>query len=114
MRTRALSYADHGVCRIRATPSSSPCTFRANARAVRETRNLFFANVHRVFLSDRGSVARRLQSANIASMETTEIPTIGGQQQVMTFTSYEYGPVDAALFTPPPLIATLIQQKPRN
>lgn len=40
--------------------------------------------------------------------------TIMNQQQVMTFSSYEYGPIDAALFTPPPAIATLIQQKPKN
>ena len=40
--------------------------------------------------------------------------TVMNQQQVMTFTSYEYGPIDAAVFTPPPAIATLIQQKPKN
>ena len=40
--------------------------------------------------------------------------TIMNQQQVMTFTSYEYGPMDAAAFAPPPAITTLIQQKPKN
>lgn len=40
--------------------------------------------------------------------------TIMNQQQVMTFTSYEYGPIDATVFALPPAIATLIQQKPKN
>lgn len=40
--------------------------------------------------------------------------TVMSQQQVMSFTSYEYGPIDATLFAPPPAIATLIQQKPKN
>ncbi|MGK2935379.1 MAG: hypothetical protein ACSLFE_09095 [Gemmatimonadaceae bacterium] len=37
-----------------------------------------------------------------------------GQQQVMEFTSYEYGPMEAAVFTPPAPVATLIAQKPGN
>lgn len=37
-----------------------------------------------------------------------------GQQQVMEFTSYEYGPVDAAVFTVPAPVATLIAQKSSN
>lgn len=40
--------------------------------------------------------------------------TIMNQQQVMNFTSYEYGPVDASAFTLPAPIATLIQQKTGN
>ncbi len=40
--------------------------------------------------------------------------TMMGQQQVMEFTSYEYGPMDAAVFTVPAAIATLISQKTRN
>lgn len=40
--------------------------------------------------------------------------TMMGQQQVMEFTSYEYGPLDAAVFTPPTPVATLISQKPKN
>ncbi|CAN5631926.1 hypothetical protein BH23GEM1_BH23GEM1_09840 [soil metagenome] len=40
--------------------------------------------------------------------------TMMSQQQVMTFTSYEYGPMEPAVFTPPPAIATLISQKTGN
>lgn len=40
--------------------------------------------------------------------------TVMNQQQVMTFASYEYGPIEPSVFTPPPAIATLIQQKPKN
>lgn len=40
--------------------------------------------------------------------------TVMNQQQVMNFTSYEYGPVEAGVFTPPAAIATLISQKPKN
>ena len=40
--------------------------------------------------------------------------TMMGQQQVMEFTSYEYGPMDAAVFTVPAPVATLISQKPKN
>lgn len=37
-----------------------------------------------------------------------------GQQQVMEFQSYEYGPMDPAVFAVPAPVATLISQKPRN
>jgi hypothetical protein len=37
-----------------------------------------------------------------------------GQQQVLEFTSYEYGPMDAAVFTVPAPVATLISQKTGN
>ncbi|MCR4341103.1 MAG: hypothetical protein NUW01_14575 [Gemmatimonadaceae bacterium] len=40
--------------------------------------------------------------------------TMMGQQQVMEFTSYEYGLIDAAAFTVPAPVATLISQKPKN
>lgn len=40
--------------------------------------------------------------------------TVMNMQQVLNFTSYEYGPMDAAVFAPPPAIATLITQKPGN
>lgn len=40
--------------------------------------------------------------------------TMMGQQQVMEFQSYEYGPMDAAAFTVPAPVATLIAQKPNN
>lgn len=40
--------------------------------------------------------------------------TVMNQQQVMTFTSYEYGPVQAGAFAPPAAITTLITQKPGN
>jgi hypothetical protein len=40
--------------------------------------------------------------------------TMMGQQQVLEFTSYEYGPIDAAVFTVPAAIATLISQKTGN
>jgi len=40
--------------------------------------------------------------------------TVMNQQQVMTITSYEYGPMQPAAFTPPAAIATLITQKPGN
>ncbi|MEO6331918.1 MAG: hypothetical protein ABIV11_06920 [Gemmatimonadaceae bacterium] len=46
-------------------------------------------------------------------MQPTKITlTVMNQQQLMTFTSYEYGPLQPAAFTPPPAIATLITQKP--
>lgn len=38
--------------------------------------------------------------------------TVMNQQQVMTFTSYEYGAIDPAVFVPPAAIVTLIGQKP--
>lgn len=37
-----------------------------------------------------------------------------GQQQVMEFTSYEYGPMEPAVFTLPAPVATLIAQKASN
>ena len=42
--------------------------------------------------------------------------TVMNQQQVLTFSSYEYGPTDATVFAPPAAIVTLIGQKstPRN
>ena len=40
--------------------------------------------------------------------------TMMGQQQVMEFTSYEYGPMDATVFAVPAPVATLISQKPKN
>lgn len=51
---------------------------------------------------------------NGVKQPTKIIQTVMNQQHVMTFTSYEYGPIDAATFAPPPPIATLIQQKPKN
>lgn len=45
---------------------------------------------------------------------TTVILSVMNQQQVMTFTSYEYGPAQPAVFAPPPAIATLISQKAGN
>ncbi|MEX1186731.1 MAG: hypothetical protein WEA80_09095 [Gemmatimonadaceae bacterium] len=40
--------------------------------------------------------------------------TVMNQQQVMNFTSYEFGPIDATAFTVPAAIATLISQKTGN
>lgn len=45
---------------------------------------------------------------------TTITLSIMNQQQVMTFTSYEFGPVQPGALAPPAAIATLITQKPGN
>ena len=44
---------------------------------------------------------------------TQIVATVMNQQQIMTFTSYEYGPAQTGAFAPPAAIATLISQKPK-
>ena len=45
---------------------------------------------------------------------TKVVLSVMNQQQVLTFTSYEYGPMQQDAFAPPAAIATLISQKPGN
>lgn len=45
---------------------------------------------------------------------TKIVLSVMNQQQVLTFTAYEYGPVQQDAFAPPPAIATLISQKAGN
>lgn len=45
---------------------------------------------------------------------TKIVLTLMNQQQVMTLTSYEYGPLQPEAFAPPAAITTLITQKPGN
>lgn len=54
------------------------------------------------------------QDFNGIKQPTKTTLTVMNQQQVMTFTSYEYGPMEPAVFTPPAAIATLISQKTGN